>query len=140
MRLLIGLILISTVPPISGVDVALTGGGGFSGGEETRTAAVSALGASVGAPLSCQFDYLFMQRRHVLTGSYVIRGRTGGATPFFQIGAGIESRYAGLAVLIAAGATIDIGKSLFVRPQVRLYGLTGPTLTFLPAVALGRRF
>ena len=99
------------------------------------------------------------EKSHFVTGSYVIQGSVGRSRPFFQAGAGIvhssyrgyiqgslnektpfEERETGIVVLFGAGATIDLGRSLFIRPQVRLYGHVGPTLTVLPGVAFGWRF
>jgi hypothetical protein len=151
-------------------DVSVVGGGGFVGGEEQDRHGVSAVGATMGFPYSgrhrLQFDYLFNHvhvddsaSRHFVTGSYVIQGAAGRARPLFQIGAGIVRDsfrgyqvvgtnktlwFAGtdtsFAALFGGGATINLGKSLFVRPQVRLYAHAGPTLTILPSVALGYRF
>lgn len=151
-------------------DVSVVGGGGFAGGEEQDRHGVSAVGATIGFPYTgrhrIQFDYLFNKayvgdsaRRHFMTGSYVIQGAAGRTRPFFQIGAGIvhrtfrgyrvvgttktlwlDEKDTSLAVLFGGGATIDVGKSFFIRPQVRLYGHVGPTLTVLPSVGFGWRF
>lgn len=151
-------------------DVSVVGGGGFAGGEEQDTHGVSAVGATLGFPYTgrhrVQFDYLFNNaylndsaKRHFIIGSYVIQGSVGRTRPFLQIGAGIAHRTfqgyrvvgatktlwfdekdTSFAVLFGGGATIDVGKSFFIRPQVRLYGHVGPTLTLLPSVGFGWRF
>lgn len=151
-------------------DLSVVGGGGFAAGEEQSTVGVSAIGASFGVPYSSrhrfQFDYLFnnahvsdFDRRHFVTGSYVIQGSAGRTRPFFQIGAGIvhrsfqgyqtvgetktlwfDERDTSFAAVFGGGATIDLTKSLFIRPQVRLYGHAGPTFTVLPSVGFGWRF
>jgi hypothetical protein len=101
-------------------------------------------------------------RNQFLTASWVLQSRGGRARPFFQAGGGIvHRRYhtastyfegstvvaipmvetdTSLAIFSGAGATIDLGESLFIRPMVRLYMHVGPTFTFMPAVALGYRF
>ncbi len=152
------------------VDLSIVGGGGIAAGEEQETHGVSAVGATIGFPYSgrhrFQFDYLFNNayvgdsaKRHFITGSYVIQGAVGRTRPFFQIGAGIVNqtfqgyRVVGttkilwfdesdtsFAAVFGGGATIDLSRSLFVRPQVRLYGHVGPTLTVLPIVGFGWRF
>jgi hypothetical protein len=150
-------------------DVSVIGGGGFAGGEEQDTHGVSAAGATVGFPYSgrhrAQFDYLFnhphtggSENRHFITASYVIQGSKGRTRPFVQMGAGVvvqtfapffvgpfgrrieSSSDTSFAVVFGGGATVDIGRSFFIRPQVRLYGHVGPTLTVLPSVAFGWRF
>jgi len=117
-----------------------------------------------------QFDYLFNNQhggsafnlpanRHFITASYVVQGKAGRTRPFFQAGAGIVQwnvegyRQVGtnkvlylsesdtsFAAVFGGGATIDLGKSLFIRPQVRLYGNVGLTITVIPSVAFGWRF
>lgn len=141
-------------------DLSIVGGGGFSAGEEQDTHAVSAVGLSFGYPYSgrhrIQFDYLFnnvhgsIENRHFATGSYVMQANRGRTRPFFQIGAGVVRRTfstpfgwandTSFAAVFGGGATISMWESLFIRPQVRLYGHVGPTLTVLPSVAVGYRF
>jgi hypothetical protein len=117
-----------------------------------------------------QFDYLLNSphggngfvipaNRHFLTASYVVQGRTGRTRSFFQLGAGIVYRpkegfrqpetnqvlYLGqsqtsFAAVLGGGATIDLGKSLFLRPQLRLYADAGLAATILPNIGLGWRF
>lgn len=149
-RFLGGLIaILLTQVSVGAQDISLIGGGGFAAGEDSRTRAVSAIGVSAGAPFlsthRVQFDYLFQgpaEHRHFVTGSYVLQGKSGRSRPYFQVGAGVVSaeQDTSLAVVFGAGVTIDLWKSLFVRPQVRLYGHVGPTLTILPGVAFGWRF
>jgi hypothetical protein len=151
------------------VDVAVVGGGGFAGGDDQDTNAVSAVGATIGFPYAgrhrVQFDYMFnhhhmsgSQNRHFITGSYAVQGSMGRTRPFFQIGAGMvvqtfDPFFVGplgrridppndtsFAVVFGGGATIGLGRSFFIRPQVRLYGHVGPTLTLLPSVGFGWRF
>jgi hypothetical protein len=79
---------------------------------------------------------------HFVTGSYVFAGQTGRTRPFFQVGAGYAAARSdgSIAIVFAAGATFDIRRNLFVRPEVRLYGHVGPTITIVPLVAFGWRF
>ncbi len=140
-------------------DLSIVGGGGSSAGDDQDTHGVSAVGLSFGFPYSgrhrIQFDYLFNnvhargdENCHFATGSYVVQGTRGRTRPFIQIGAGVvrptSSTYewsgTSFAVIFGGGATIGLWKSLFIRPQVRLYGHVGPTLTVLPSVAVGYRF
>lgn len=151
-------------------DVGAVVGAGYSTGDDQDSAGVTAVGVSVGWPHSfrhrLQADYLLQNvrldlssRRHYFTGSYVLQLSPGRLRPFFQFGAGIVSRTfstrsflppdsvferseseSGFAVLFGAGATVDIGRPLFLRPQVRLYGHAGPTMTLLPALEVGFRF
>jgi len=151
-------------------DLSVVVGGGIAGGEEQDTHGVLSVGASLGFPYTgrhrLQFDYLFNNayigdsaKRHFISGSYVIQSAVGRTRPFFQIGAGIvqwsfqgyrvvgttktlwcDEKDSSFAVLFGGGATIDMGKSFFIRPQVRLYGHVGPTLTVLPSVGFGWRF
>ncbi len=151
-------------------DVGAVVGAGYSTGDDQDSAGVTAVGVSVGWPHSfrhrLQADYLFQNvrldpssRRHYVTGSYVLQLFPGRLRPFFQFGAGMVSRTFstrsflppdsifersesdfGFAVLFAAGATVDVGRSLFLRPQVRVYGHAGPTMILLPALEVGLRF
>ncbi len=151
-------------------DVSVVGGGGVAGGEDQDTQGVLAVGASVGLPHATrhrfQFDYLFnhvqngFEDRHFVTLSYVVQGTAGRTRPFFQIGAGVVFRTVGsflvgsppsqrlidppnensFAVLFGGGTTIDMSQRFFIRPEVRLYGHVGPTLSVLPAIGVGWRF
>jgi len=150
-------------------DLSVVGGGGVSGGEDKETFGVTAVGASFGIPYSSrhrfQFDYLFNNlhggsafnlpaNRHFITASYVVQGKAGRTRPFFQIGAGVvhwtvegttkvlylSESDTSFAAVFGGGATIDLGKSLFFRPQVRLYGNVGLTITIIPSVGFGWRF
>lgn len=136
MRLLILLLLASFA--YAG-DVSANLGGGFSAGDDQDSKGHVAAGLSVRFS-RFQFDYL-KAGPHVITGSYVISGQTGRARPFFQIGGGwAQNGDSSLAIVFGAGATIDVRRSFFVRPQVRLYGHVGPTLTVVPMVGFGWRF
>jgi hypothetical protein len=151
-------------------DISVAGAGGYATGEESRTRAVSAAGVSAGLPFASrhriQFDYMFNnvpgapENRHFVTGSYVVQGKKGRARPFFQVGAGVVQRHVqgyftdaasnstiwvddretSFAVLLGAGVTVEVWRSLFIRPQLRVYGHVGPTLTLLPGVAVGWHF
>ncbi len=163
LKLIVQLItaIVLAVPALAQTaDLSVVGGGGFSAGEEQDTHAVSAVGLSFGYPYSgrhrIQFDYLFnnvhgsIENRHFATGSYVMQGTRGRTRPFFQIGAGVVRRTfstplgwandTSFAAVFGGGATISVWESLFIRPQVRVYGHVGPTLTVLPSVAVGYRF
>ena len=87
------------------------------------------------------FDYL-KAGPHFVTGSYVVGGQTGRTRPFFQAGAGLATSNGNtdFAAILGAGVTIDFRRSLFIRPQVRLYFHGGPTVTVAPLVAFGWRF
>jgi hypothetical protein len=151
-------------------DLAAVGGAGAGFGERPDRGRLAAAGMSVGFPVSTenhgvQLDYLvgrFTNRaesRHFVTASYMAQWRTGRARPFLQTGAGIgtralriESRLPSGQIfartdletvpmfLLGGGATIDLSRSIFIRPQLRLYAPIGPTLTLLPAVSVGWRF
>jgi hypothetical protein len=146
------------------------GGGIAGGEEQNThgvSAMGAAIGFPYAGRHRVQFDYLFnhphtsgSENRHFITGSYLIQGQTGRARPFFQIGAGavvqtydvffvgapgfsrrIEAANdTSFAVVIGGGATVEMGRSFFIRPEVRVYGHVGPTLTVLPSVAFGYRF
>ncbi len=134
------------------------GGGGAAGEEDQGSSGVSVIGATVGFPYEgrhrAQFDYLFASprqssvgQRHFVTGSYVAQGDKGRVRGFFQVGAGIArvsfpygQSESSLVIVVGGGATIDIAKSFFVRPQVRVYGYVGPALAILPSVGVGWRF
>lgn len=149
---------------------AVGGGGFAAGDDQDThgvTAVGATIGFPYSGRHRVQFDYLFnhpytsgSENRHFMTGSYLIQARAGRTRPFFQIGAGVVVRtfqpfFVGapefarrielsgdtsFAVVLGGGATVDIARSLFIRPQLRLYGHVGPTLTVLPSVALGYRF
>ncbi len=150
-------------------DVSAVAGGGFSIEEEGGTSGIVAVGASAGFPYDgrhrLQFDYMFhevlarTEQRHFLTGSYMIQKKAGRTRPFFQIGCGLAIRKLqvqaqgpggpifvrddwenALGVVLGGGATVDLGRSLFIRPQFRIHGHVGPTLTLLPSMAVGWRF
>lgn len=151
-------------------DLAAVGGGGAGFGERRDRGGLAAAGVSVGFPVSAenhrvQLDYLlgrFTSRgesRHFITGSYVAQLSMGRTRPFLQIGAGVGTRtlriesqmpsgstFARTDVetvpmfLFGGGATIDLSRSVFIRPQLRLYAPIGPTLTLLPVVSVGWRF
>ncbi|MGE5568067.1 MAG: hypothetical protein ACM3S5_03425 [Rhodospirillales bacterium] len=141
-------------------DLSIVGGGGFSAGDDQDTHGVSAVGLSFGFPYSgshrIQLDYLFnnvhgaIEDRHFATASYVLQGARGRTRPFFQIGAGVVRRTfragplrandTSFAAVFGGGATISVWESVFIRPQIRIYGHVGPTLTVLPAVSVGYRF
>jgi len=152
------------------VDVAVSAAGGVSGGDDQATVGVTGIGASIAFPHASkhrfQLDYLFQNarhdlkhHRHFLTGSYVVQAKAGAARPFFHIGGGVVHRRfdtraffppdvavsrtetdTSLAVLLGGGATIDVGKAFFIRPEVRLYTHVGPTWTVLPTLGVGWRF
>lgn len=127
----------------------MTGGGGISDGDDQVRTAVLATRVSFDWRF-LQADYMYhtaryrtaAEGRHFATMSWVRRARAGRARPFFQAGAGVVHRSfdTSLAVLFAGGVTVDLGRSLFIRPEVRLYGHASPTLTLLPGVAVGWRF
>lgn len=153
-----------------GADFAVSGGGGGSFGDDQRSVGVTAFGVSLGGPHvskhRVQFDYSIhnahfssIERRQFFTASYVIQAQTGKTRPFFQAGGGIVHRRdevqvfippdaittrtetdTSFAAVFGGGATIDIGKSFFIRPEVRVYGHVGPTLTVLPTISVGWRF
>ncbi len=147
----------------AGAGLSVTAGGGVSGGDDQIRTAGPAVGASF-EWWRLQADYLFNsvypggERRNFATLSWVWRARAGRARPFFQAGGGVVHRSfrtaswypsgavwrdetdTGLAVLFGGGVTVAVGKSMYIRPQVRLYGHVGPTLTLLPGVAVGWGF
>ncbi len=136
----------------AGADLSVTAGGGISGGDDQARASGPAVGASFDW-WRLRADYLFNgvypggERRHFATLSWVWQARAGRARPFFQAGGGVvhrsPQRYppgASRAVLLGGGVTVALGRSMYIRPQVRLYGHAGPTLTLLPGVAIGWRF
>jgi hypothetical protein len=120
-------------------DIGVVGGGGLSIGDDQDLAGHYALGVSARID-RFQFDYL-KAGPHFVTGSYVFSGGTPRARPFFQLGAGVAAGHgdSSFAAVFAAGATIDLRRNLFLRPQVRLYGHVGPTVTIVPLVAVGWR-
>ena len=95
-----------------------------------------------------------------LTGSYVIQSTRSRIRPFLQIGAGLarvkhlswsllpnigtitnpEKRRNSGAVIFGVGTTVRLKKSLFLRPQVRVYGHVGPTFAVVPSLGIGWRF
>jgi hypothetical protein len=101
-------------------------------------------------------------RNQFFTGSYLLQSQARRRRPFFQAGAGaINRRFhtaatfqdgtmvryrhtvetdTSLALLLGAGATIDVGESRFVRPQLRVYMYVGPTFALVPPVGFGYRF
>jgi hypothetical protein len=121
-------------------DIGIVAGGGLSMGDDQNRAGHYAAGVAAGLS-RFQLDYL-RAGPHFVTGSYRFGPATGRARPFLQLGAGgaFGRGDSSLAVVIGAGATIDLRRSLFIRPEVRLYGHVGPTLTVVPLVAFGWRF
>ncbi len=154
------------VLPGQAFEFAAGGGYGFKDGDDQSRTGVPALGAGLGWPAwshnKLQLDYLFAAPRnrsfdlHFVTGSYIVRGKQRTVQPFFQAGAGVamekvargvfhipagrSSVDAGFALLFGAGGSIDVGKSGFVRPELRSYWFVGPTAVILPMVSAGWRF
>ena len=149
------------------------GGLGVADGDGYGKSRVPSGGLTFGLPCGSahkvQFDYAFghLERRfidynrHFLTGSYVFQPGQGRSRPFLQIGAGVQyetnnanqvvGRYfpsndfrTVFAAALGAGVTVELGRSAFLRPQVRTYLAPGPTnsvnVTVLPSVGFGWRF
>ena len=134
--------------------------------DEGNPSTTGGVGASVGWPVNSnhklQFDYNFAAVRfpfdsHFLTASYVLQGKSPGVRPFFQIGAGVEiqkfddppflppgfpfdNSKANLALVFGGGASIDLGKHFFIRPELRSYAVFGPAVFLLPMLTVGARF
>lgn len=153
-------------------DVSIVGGVGAGFGERQDRGGLAAAGVSVAFPVSAarrkvQLDYFlgrFTSRGeslHFVTGSYVVQFSAGGPRPFLQIGAGIGTRTlriesqtpsgsmfvrtdveANPVLLFGGGVTLEVNRSVFIQPQLRLYApiTIGPTLTLLPAISIGWRF
>ncbi|MEJ5369963.1 MAG: hypothetical protein WHT08_16745 [Bryobacteraceae bacterium] len=146
------------------LDFTLRGGGGIA-----WKSATTAFGTSLGGPYlsknRLQFDYLFHnaynkyeERRHILTLSYMRQASSGRVRGFFQVGAGLASLHSlnwssgpqnssiptetsgtSVATLLGGGATIDLRRSLFLRPEFRLYSHDVEGI-FLFTIGVGWRF
>jgi len=117
-----------------------------------------------------EFGYLLMdikvgmsERWHLLSVGYVVQSRSERVRPFFRVGVagGVErsgprapspgvpaSVYGRIftstrgGLFVGAGATVDVRKAFFIRPQLNCYLLAGGGLNrlILPSVAVGWRF
>ena len=159
-----GVLLLAAVP-LCAQNVELAGAGGLGVGtvQERDRSFATGRGASLGwlseGIHGVKFDYLFVNirrdryYRHLLTGSYVVQRRSGQSRPFVEIGAGLmyikwkdvlNPAGAGDAHdfvgSLGGGVTMDLGRSLFLRPQVRTYWYAGPTFVVLPMISVGLRF
>jgi hypothetical protein len=134
--------------------------------DEGNASSTAGVGASVAWPANSnhkiQFDYGFADVRfpfdsHFLTVSYVLQGKSPGVRPFFQIGAGAEiqkfedppflppgfpfdNSKTNFALVFGGGASIDLGKRFFIRPELRSYAVFGPAVFLLPMLTVGARF
>jgi hypothetical protein len=134
--------------------------------DEGNPSTTGGVGASLGWPVNSkhklQFDYDFAAVRfpfdsHFLTASYVLQGKPSRVRPFFQIGGGVEiqkfdhpsflphgfpfdNTRTNLALVFGGGASIDVGKRFFIRPELRSYAVFGPALFVLPMLTVGARF
>jgi hypothetical protein len=150
----------------AGFEAAALAGYGFSDGEEGPRIGSAIVGAQLrwpaGAGNSLQADYARVTyrgttyTRHFVTGSWVRQWGRARVRPFFQAGAGFYvqrtdfgrlgvpppfNRHTGIdpAVVLGAGATVDLAPAAFLRPMLRASCfVVGCTLT--PAVAVGYRF
>jgi hypothetical protein len=145
-------------------DVSVVGGGGVVVAEEGAGTAsrpwstISSPHRAPSGPARCLFQRPPNgSENHFITGSYVLQGGDGRTRRSSVRGGccsadlsrasapGLSRRVepaadSSFAVVLGGGATVDIGHSLFIRPQFRVYGHVGPTLTFLPSVGFGWRF
>lgn len=157
------------------LEASGVGGFGVADGDGYGKSRVPSGGVAFGWPYDSahkvQFDYIFAHlerrfskyNRHFFTGSYVLQARRGRNRPFLQIGAGVQyetnnakevvgrdfrfndfrTAFAGV---LSVGTTVELGRSAFIRPQLRSYAAPGPTrsrpvnVTVLPCVGFGLRF
>jgi len=156
------------------LEVSGIGGFGVADGDGYGKSRVPSGGVALAWPCTSahklQFDYTFghLERRfikynrHFFTGSYVLQARQGRNRPFLQIGAGVQyetnnanevvgrdfpfnefrTAFAGV---LGAGITVQLGRSAFMRPQLRTYVAPGATrsgvnVTVLPCAGFGWRF
>jgi len=122
------------------------------------------------APSGDQICFRFNYDRHWLSGSYRVQALRDRVKPFFQAGLGAvwtrpevagdsrpvrvvligepftlppgpgRTKSTDLAVVLGVGATIELGRNFFVRPQARTYGYKGPTFMSTLGIAAGLRF
>ncbi len=168
--LTICLVLLAGLPhSLAGQTTEVAGNAGLGAlisDEGANASSTGSLGASIGWPANSnhkiQFDYSFADVRfpfdsHFLTVSYVLQGKSPGVRPFFQIGAGAEiqkfedppflppgipfdNSKTNFALVFGGGASIDLGKRFFIRPELRSYAVFGPAVFLLPMLTVGARF
>lgn len=162
--LLVGSTLLVSPPAARGQNLEISGSGGLgvAGGGGGGISFAGSAGASFGLLLTpsheVRLDYAFVNvrrdslGRHFAMGSYVLQSSTGSRRPFVQFGAGLvragrkdvfsgpSGGEHGLGGLVSVGITVDIGKRLFVRPELRSYWYKGPAVSVLPGIAVGLRF